>query len=497
MFLGIDIGTSSVKAILVDERQEVVATRGCALTTQSPRPGFSEQAPDKWLEAVYAALDGLKREHPAAMSAVAGIGLSGHMHGATMLGRDHRPLRSCILWNDTRSSAQCRELERRWPELRQVTGNKAMPGFTAPKVLWVAQNEPDIFAATSLVLLPKAYVRLVMTGEAFEDMSDASGSLWLDVRTRAWSVDGLAATGLSREQMPRLVEGLAPTARLRPDLASRWGMIRRPVFAGGAGDNLAGAVGIGAIDPGSAFISLGTSGTLVAPTTEVAANPNRTAHSFCHAVPGRWVQAGVTLSAASSLSWVSRLVGVPEGELLAPLGTEARGPSPVSFLPYLSGERTPHDDAAIRGSLHGLSHASDRSEIAQAVLEGVAFSLADCRDVLAEGGVVISDADTIGGGSRSRLWLSIIANVLNIRIHRLAEGETGAAFGAARLARLATTDEPVSAVCTAPPRVETVEPDPEIAAAYAARLACWRGLFRGGLSKQGSLATGQKSLISQ
>jgi xylulokinase len=255
-------------------------------------------------------------------------------------------------------------------------------------------------------------------------------------------------------------------------------MARPPIIAGGAGDNPAGAVGIGAIRPGTAFVSLGTSGALLAPTDRIAANPDRVVHTFCHAIPGMWIQAGAILSAASCLAWAARLFGVSEVELLAPLGSQPRAPSPVSFLPYLAGERTPHDDPVVRGMLDGLSHGTDRAAIVQAVLEGVAFALADCRDVLADAGIAIAEADVIGGGSRSPFWLSVLANVLNVPVHRFAGGETGAAFGAARLGRLAVTGEAIPAICTRPQRVETFEPDAKLVDAYAERLPAWRELYR-------------------
>jgi xylulokinase len=302
--------------------------------------------------------------------------------------------------------------------------------------------------------------------------------LWLDAARRDWSDAALAATGLSRQLMPRLVEGCAPAAALRSELAQRWGMTKPPMIAGGAGDNPAGAVGIGAIRPGTAFISLGTSGALLAPTSTIAADPDRAVHTFCHAIPGMWIQAGAILSAASCLAWIARLFGAAEAEMLAPLGSRPRAPSPVSFLPYLAGERTPHDDPVVRGMLDGLSHGTDRDTIVQAVLEGVAFALADCRDVLAGAGISVAEADVIGGGSRSRFWLSVLANVLNVPIHRFVEGETGAAFGAARLGRLAVTAEAVEAVCTPPPRLETFEPERVLADAYAERLPAWRELYR-------------------
>ncbi|MGJ4901308.1 xylulokinase [Bradyrhizobium sp. HKCCYLRH2060] len=478
MYLGIDLGTSAVKTIIVDDAQRVVASRSRALTMDVPRPGWAEQDPAAWIAAVFATLDALKADHPGALTAVDAIGLSGQMHGPVLLDAAMNPLRPCILWNDGRSERECLALEQRWPALRMITGNKAMPGFAAPKLMWIAAHEPEIFAATRLVLLPKAYVRLVLTGDVIEDMSDASGSLWLDVVGRDWSDEGLAATGLTRAQMPRLVEGCAPAGRLRSDLAERWGMTKRPAFAGGAGDNPAGAVGIGAVRPGATFITLGTSGAVITPVDAVTANPERVVHTFCHAVPAMWLQAGAMLSAASCLAWVARLLGASETELLAPLGARPAAPSPVSFLPYLAGERTPHDDPHARGLLDGLSHATDRSVIVQAVLEGVAFALADCRDALRETGLVIAEADAIGGGSRSDLWLAILADVLGIPVHRLAEGETGAAFGAARLARLAVTGEDIGAVCTPPARMRTFAPDVALSAAYAERRPRWQQLYR-------------------
>lgn len=478
MYLGIDLGTSAVKTVLVDSAQRVIASESHPLTIASPQPGYFEQDPAHWIDAAFATLDALKATHARDLAAVEGIGLSGQMHGATLLDARGSPLRPCILWNDGRSATECRILEQRWPALRAITGNKAMPGFTAPKLLWIATHEPQIFAATKLVLLPKAYLRLVLSGEAVEDVSDASGSLWLDVARRDWSDAALAATGLSREHMPRLIEGCAPAATLRSELAQRWGMTGRPTIAGGAGDNPAGAIGIGAIRPGTAFISLGTSGALLAPTDTIAANPDRVVHTFCHAIPAMWIQAGAILSAASCLTWIARLFGVTEAELLAPLGSRPEAPSSVSFLPYLAGERTPHDDSLVRGMLNGLSHGTDREAIVQAVLEGVAFALADCRDALADAGIAVTDADAIGGGSRSRFWLSVLANVLNVPIHRFAEGQTGAAFGAARLGRLAVTGEAIDAVCTPPRRIETFEPEGMLVDAYAERLPAWRELYR-------------------
>jgi len=475
MFLGLDFGTSSVKALLVDGEQQIIGHATAPLAVSSPAPGWSEQDPEDWWQAMLDAIDVLRTDHPGALSAVTGIGLCGQQHGAVLLDQDGQVLRPCILWNDTRATAECRELETAFPALHDVTGNRAMPGFTAPKLLWVRRHEPEIFARTAWVLLPKAWIRYRLTGELVEDMSDASGTLWLDVGARDWSDQALAATGLDRASMPRLVEGTAPAGRLRPELANRWGMARPPLLAGGAGDNAAGAVGLGAIRPGSAFLSLGTSGVLWATTDRFAPYPAAAVHAFCHAVPGLWHQMGVTLSAAASLAWWARVSGTPEATLLAEIDPHS-GPSPAWFLPYLSGERTPLNDGSIRGAFAGLTQQTSRPDMTRAVLDGVAYSFRDCLDALARSGTAVTQADVIGGGSRSRLWTQILAAVLGIPLHRLADGEHGGAFGAARLARLAMTGEDPADICTPPTRIETILPDSEWAAAYGDRIGRYRKL---------------------
>ena len=476
MFVGIDFGTSSVKALLVDGEQRVLASAAASLTVSRPAPGQSEQDPEDWWQAMLATLDALRAQRPAELAAARAIGLSGQMHGAVLLDAAGAVLRPCILWNDVRATAECQELEAAFPALHQVTGNLTMPGFTAPKLLWVRRHEPDVFARIAHVLLPKAWIRYRLTGEKIEEMSDASGTLWLDVGRRDWSDAALAATFLPRSAMPRLVEGTAPAGQLRPELAARWGMGRTVLLAGGAGDNAAGAVGLGAIRPGDAFVSLGTSGVLWVTTGRFAPWPQAAVHAFCHALPGTWHQMGVTLSAAASLAWWAGVTGATEAALLAEM-PPLRAPSPALFLPYLSGERTPHNDGAIRGAFAGLAHETDRPALTQAVLEGVAFSFRDCLDALATSGTRIAAADVIGGGSRSAAWIAILASVLGITLHRLAEGEQGAAFGAARLARLATTGEAPEAVCTPPRRLEAISPNPALADAYAARLARYRALY--------------------
>ncbi len=478
MFLGIDLGTSAVKVLLVDDAQREVDQASAPLTVERPRPLWSEQDPESWWQATKRAVDALRQRRPTELAAVRAIGLAGQMHGAVLLDERDRVLRPAILWNDGRSAAQCAELEARAPDSRTITGNLAMPGFTAPKLLWVAEHEPDVFARVRRVLLPKDYVRLRLSGEYASDMSDAAGTLWLDVGRRAWSPQMLAATRLAESAMPQLFEGPAPTGTLRPAVAAHWGMRADVVIAAGGGDNAAGAVGVGVVSPGDAFLSLGTSGVYFVARSEFAPNPDRAVHTFCHCVPGTWHQMSVILSAASCLSWVTGLCGaVSEEALLAEIEAADRDPGAV-FLPYLSGERTPHNDPHAKGVFFGLTHSTTRADLGRAVLEGVAFAFADGQEALLAADSAIARVSVIGGGARSALWGRILASALDRPLSYHRGGELGPAFGAARLARLAVTGEDFRAVCTAPPVQRVVEPDPSLRDRYAERLIAFRRLYR-------------------
>ena len=480
-YLGLDIGTSSVKALLIDAAQRVVAVGNAALEVSRPHPLWSEQNPEDWWRATLAAVAEVRAAAPEAWRGLSGIGLSGQMHGATLLDGAMRVLRPAILWNDGRSGAECAELHRLVPDLAVRAGNIAMPGFTAPKLLWVRRHEPDIFAATATVLLPKDYIRFRLTGALVSDMSDAAGTLWLDVSARAWDDTLLAATGLRRAHMPDLVEGSQESATLSAGLAVDWGVGRVPV-AGGGGDNAASAVGIGAVRPGEGFLSLGTSGVLFAVTDRYVSAPERTLHAFCHALPGRWHGMSVILSAAAALSWVAALVGAPDiGVLLGRVETWAtvaakRYDAPI-FLPYLSGERTPHNDPMANGLFAGLRAGHGPEALVYAVLEGVAFALADGLDVLTTAGAPLTSCLLVGGGTRSRLWGQMLADVLGIALQLPEGAETGAALGAARLAMLAAGAGDEASVCVAATVREVFAPDPGAEADYAPRLARYRALY--------------------
>ncbi len=476
MYLGIDLGTSGVKALLIDGDQRIVASGHGSLEVSRPHPGWSEQNPADWINATEEALGELKAKHPRELGAVRGIGLSGQMHGATLLDESDQVLRPCILWNDTRSHAEAAKLDAD-PRFRKITGNIVFPGFTAPKLAWVRNNEPEIFAKVAKVLLPKDFLRLWLTGEHISEMSDSAGTSWLDVANRRWSPELLAATDLDERHMPSLVEGTEQAGTLRAELAGKWGMSGNVVVAGGAGDNAASACGMGTVKPGHAFVSLGTSGVLFAANGSYLPNPESAVHTFCHALPDTWHQMGVILSATDSLNWLCEITGKSAADLTGELGDVLKAPTGVSFLPYLSGERTPHNDAAIRGVFAGLGHESDRAALTQAVLEGVSFAFRDSLEALKTAGTTLSRVTAIGGGSRSRYWLKSIATALGVPVDIPADGDFGAAFGAARLGLIAAENADPLVVCVAPQTAGTIEPDASLSDAYAQAYQRYRALY--------------------
>lgn len=476
MYLGLDLGTSGVKALLIDAGQTIIGSGHASHDVSRPHPGWSEQNPAEWIRACEEAIAELKASYPGQLAAVKGIGLSGQMHGATLLDAGDQVLRPCILWNDTRSHAEAAKLDAD-PRFRKLTGNIVFPGFTAPKLVWVKNNEPDVFGRVAKVLLPKDFLRLWLSGEHISEMSDSAGTSWLDVGKRDWSTDLLSATSLDEGQMPSLVEGTEKAGALRSELASKWGMQAGIPIAGGAGDNAASACGMGTVAAGQAFVSLGTSGVLFAANASYLPNPESAVHTFCHALPDTWHQMGVILSATDSLNWLSEISGKGAGELTAELGDTLKAPTGASFLPYLSGERTPHNDSAIRGSFTGLAHESSRAVLTQAVLEGVAFAFRDSLEALAKAGTTLTRVTAIGGGSRSRYWLKAIATALGLPVDIPADGDFGAAFGAARLGMIAATSADPLRVCTAPATDATIEPVAALSNAYADAYQRYRLLY--------------------
>jgi len=474
-YLGIDLGTSGLRALLVSDTGQPLGSTERHYSAAHPQSGWSEQDPADWVAALDGAAEELRAAHPE-FAALRGIGISGHMHGATLLDASGAVIRPCILWNDTRSHAEAARLDA-VEGVRALSGNIVFPGFTAPKLDWVRTHEPENFARIDKVLLPTAYLNHYLTGDYFADMSDSAGTSWLDTGARDWSGVLLEAGHMRRDQMPALVEGCEAGGTLRPDLAARWGVSASVVVAGGAGDNAAAACGIGTMNEGQGFVSLGTSGVLLAARDGYHPAPETALHTFCHAVPERWYQMGVMLSATDSLNWLARITGAKPAELTAPLGEALQAPGRVRFLPYLSGERTPHNDAGIRGSFTGLGADTTRDDMARAVLEGVAFGLRDSQRALEATGLRLERLMAIGGGARSRYWLKLIATALDVTLELLAGGEFGAALGAARLGMVASGDASVGEVMTAPAISEEVAPEPALTAAFDDAYARFRAAY--------------------
>ena len=469
MYLGLDLGTSGLKGLVIDERGAVQAEASAPLRVQRPAPGWSEQDPADWITAAEAVLRALAAKLD--MAAIAGIGLSGQMHGATALDAADKVLRPCILWNDTRAHAQAARLDAD-PRFRAISGNIVFPGFTAPKLVWMAEEDPDLFAQVAKVLLPKDYLRLWLTGGHVAEMSDAAGTSWLDVGARDWSDDLLDATGLERAQMPELVEGTAPSGGLRHAIAQAFGLRADIPVAGGAGDNAATAIGLGVARGGQGFVSLGTSGVLFAATDGYAPAPETAVHTFCHALPGTWHQMGVILAATDALNWFAAIAGADAADLTDGMGA-LQPPGRALFLPYLGGERTPLNNAAIRGAFLGLEHATDRQAATRAVLEGVVFALVDCQQALAATGTQIDTLLAAGGGARSEYWLSALATGLDLPIHVPQAGDYGAALGAARLGLMAATGAGGDAM-PLPPIARSFDPDKDKIQAFQDGYARYR-----------------------
>jgi len=464
--IGLDIGTTAVKALAVDETGTVLARSEAGYPLSTPRAGWAEQDPADWWRATEQALAAL------GIDDVAGIGLSGQMHGLVALDAAGAVIRPAILWNDGRTAAECAEIETRigLEELIALTGNRALPGFTAPKLLWLRRHEPDAYRRIARIALPKDYVRLRLCGEHATDVADASGTLLLDVAQRRWSDRVVEALELDPAWLPPVLESPQVSGVTADGV---------PVAAG-AGDQAAGALGVGVDRPGPLSIALGTSGVVFAALPGFAADERARVHAFCHAVPGAWHAMGVMLSAAGSLRWLRDVAapGVGFGELVAEAEGWAAGAEGLTFLPYLAGERTPHADPDARGSFSGLSLRHERGALVRAVLEGVAYGLRDSLDLLRELGVAPERARVSGGGARSELWLRIIASILELPLERPVV-EEGAAYGAALLGGVAGGMWPdVQAAVAACVQVRgEVEPDPAWIGAYADGRERFRALY--------------------
>ena len=475
-YLGIDIGTSSIKVILLDAEQHQHGVVSRPLSISRPALGWSEQAPTSWWEAVDSAVSEFASQLPDKVAETKAIGLSGQMHGLVALDGQDTPLRDAILWNDSRASAEASELQRQHPEFAEIGGNLVMAGFTAAKAVWMARHEPELFNKIKTILLPKDYVRLCLTGEKISDMSDASGTLWLDISRRCWSEKLLDICGLSLSQMPGLVEGSEVSALLLPELAHKWGMTKDVVVAGGAGDNAAAAIGLGLRNPSDGFVSLGTSGVVFQITHGFCQQADKAVHAFCHALPNSWHQMGVILAASDSLSWLSEVTGQSVPDLLGQMQPEDGAKSWPIFHPYLSGERTPHNDPEAKGGFFGLSRQDGAGDLTRAVLQGVAYALADAMAVLDKPDETQMLIAT-GGGAKNDYWLCLIASLTGCKIGVPENTDIGAAIGAARLAMLADGYS-IESVCKSPRLSYSINPDPELAASLQPAYQFSRDLYK-------------------
>jgi xylulokinase len=475
--VGLDVGTSGARAVAVDEAGNVVAEASSEYPLLSPRPGWTEQEPADWWEGAKAALGEVAAE---VGGDVAGIGLTGQMHGSVFLDSADEVIRPALLWNDQRTGRQCEEITAAVgaERLIRIAGNPALTGFQAPKVVWLREEEPENFARVARVLLPKDYVRLLLTGEYATDASDASGTLFLDVEGRDWSREILAALEVPPEWMPKVHEGPENTGGLRDEVAAELGLPSGIPVAAGGGDNAAAAVGTGIVAPGLLGSSVGTSGVLFANTEGFTPDPSGRLHAFCHAVPGAYHLMAVTLSAGGSLSWWRDVVGGDFDDLVGAASKVPPGAEGLIFLPYLSGERTPHLDPGARGAFFGLTARHGQAHMTRAVMEGVVFSLRDGLEIMRGLGVPVEDVRATGGGARSALWRGLQADVYGEPIRRTAADE-GPAYGAALLAGVAagTYADVGEASSVVRLREEVTEPDPERSKVYEEHYEVYRSLY--------------------
>lgn len=482
-FLGIDTSTTSSKALLIDEKGAVIAVESSAHTLQTPKPLWSEQDPQEWWQAVSASIKSVLQKAGISGESVAAIGLTGQMHGLVLLDESGNVLRPAILWNDQRTQSQCDEIHQVIGKEKfiQISGNIALTGFTAPKILWVKENEPQVFAKAKHVLLPKDYIRYKLTGEYAMDKADGAGTVLFDLKARNWSDEVLAALEIPRSWMPKTFEGTEFTGQITKEVAALTGLKEGTPVAAGGGDQAAGAVGVGAVEPGIVGLTVGTSGVVFATTPSALIEPQGRLHAFCHAVPGMWHFMGVMLSAAGSLQWYRDTLAptVSFDDLLKDAESVPAGSEGLQFLPYLSGERTPHPDPLARGAFIGLTLRHGRAHMTRAVLEGVSYGLKDSFTLIQNAGLgAITQVRASGGGTKGALWRQIMASVLEAELVTINTTE-GGAYGAALLAGVgAGAWRDVSSACKASIKITgSTKPDPSQMDAYHKGYSLYQELY--------------------
>jgi xylulokinase len=478
MFLGIDLGTSSIKVVLMNDKKEITHKKSVALSLSRLHPLWSEQDPEDWWLAFIKAWTLLKKDIGDDALNIKAIGLSGQQHGAVLLDKNGKVLRPAILWNDGRSFAECQLLETKVPDFERITGNKIMPGFTAPKLLWVYQNEPEIFAKIHKVLLPKDYLRYRLSGDFASDLSDSAGTCWLHTGRRRWSETMLKATHLDIDHMPKLYEGTEYTSVISAQIAKTLGLSIKVKIAAGAGDNAASAVSMSVIKSGSAFLSLGTSGVYFVSSDNYRFNAEEGVHTFCHAVPDHWHHMAVHLSAASSLDWWGSVTETKVNDLVMKVSRKRRHDPGVFFLPYLSGERTPHNDPHARGVFAGMSHATSATDMTQAVMEGVVFAFMSGQAAMQGAGIKINEVSVVGGGARYPYWGKLLSAALRRPLIYRKNREVGGAYGAALLAWIAEHGEAAIAQINEPPVDVIVTPDPRLEDYFASRFVIFNQIYQ-------------------
>ncbi|MEK9885805.1 MAG: xylulokinase [Pelagibacteraceae bacterium] len=479
MYLGLDLGTSSLKSLLIDDDQNILYSTSADIELSTPRSGWSEQEPSHWINALDFCLKDLSKS--VSLEKIIAISFSGQMHGATCLDKNDQIIRPCILWNDTRSHAECSEILAD-PSVMDIAGNIVMPGFTAPKLVWLMKNEPQVYERTAKVLLPKDYLRFYLTGEYYSDLSDASGTYWLDVGKREWSKKLLEASYMTLNQMPHLCEGTDQTGTVQKSIVEKYGLNSSCKVFGGAGDNAAAAIGLGLYLEGNASLSLGTSGVIFGSTKKFLKNYNDAIHSFCHCIPNTWHLMSVMLSCTSNVNWFIKNFHSSIEEITTELNHVIKKTNLIQnspfYLPYLSGERTPINDPHVRASFHRLGIETNRSEIVYSLIEGITLGLYDNFQALVKSGIALDNIYVIGGGSKNDAWVELLASAFDRDLIISDASDSMAAYGAARLALMGFNNITADQALSPPKTSKVIKKNKELNKILGERFTSWKDFYK-------------------